>query len=99
MPDIRLHLSDETAASVDEARGKIPRVVWIREAIDLHLSDTAPVRADRPTTGGNVSSDRVVTDLAPPPKGPAPGAKGCQHLDAKRRMGILFCPKCGRVDE
>jgi hypothetical protein len=29
---------------------------------------------ERPTKGGNASSDRVVTDLAPPPTGPAPGA-------------------------
>lgn len=32
-------------------------------------------RIPRLTKGGNVSSDRPVTDLTPPPRGPAPGTR------------------------
>jgi hypothetical protein len=50
-----------------------------------------------PTKGGNASSDRVVTDLAPPPRGPAPGAKKAKPVptddDAPHDPATCLHPK------
>jgi hypothetical protein len=47
MPDIRLHLSDETQARLDEERGSVPRVRWIRDLIEERLGN-GPVRVPEP---------------------------------------------------
>lgn len=38
MSNINLPLSDELQAAVDQARGDVPRVVWIRRAIEARLA-------------------------------------------------------------
>lgn len=56
MPDIRLSLSEELLAEVDEDRGRVPRTVWIRDAITDQLNRTVVVRKGSPPAA------------APPPK-------------------------------
>ena len=59
MPDIRLHLSEEQLSRVDQARGRVARVVWIRDAIDGRL-------------GGADEVVRKVRAPEPPPSKPLP---------------------------
>lgn len=79
--------------AIDEARGLVPRNAWIRDVLEretLLAAIDPPIRVPEPkpskappVKGGYASSDRKVTDLTQPPKGPAPGA--CTHPKDKRR--------------
>jgi len=42
---IRLELEDSLGAEVDDARGDVPRVVWIRRAIEMRLGRTREMQA------------------------------------------------------
>jgi len=48
MPDIRLTLSEKTLARVDEERGSVARVRWIRDLIEARVKEA--VEAAQRTT-------------------------------------------------
>jgi hypothetical protein len=48
MPDIRLTVSERTLARLDEVRGRVPRVRWIRDLIEASIRESVET-AERTT--------------------------------------------------
>jgi hypothetical protein len=90
MPDIRLSLSDELLAHIDNDRGKVPRTVWIRDAIEATLSRgpvQTPVRVAEPKPSKTPPARANV----------AIGPSHCEHPRSHRQVhgwGTL-CGVCG----
>ena len=123
MKQINLRVDEEMLGAIDRARDRVPREVWIRDAVQARLRgarfdadlvrapEPAPSKPLPPTRGGNASSAKKVTDLTPPPTGPAPGAKkekpvtkpadvirqGCEHPRSARQVHGwgTLCGICG----
>jgi hypothetical protein len=65
MPDIRLTLSDEMLAEVDQARVLVPRVAWIRETIEHRLRDARMAHVPEPTPSREPGATRPRAQTSP----------------------------------